>query len=76
VAPCSPCGSIGYIDAEAPDASVADVQLAGSVPITVDAGYDAHHPIGVVVEPPDTGSTFNCPPFCGIVVGVVPNPGH
>ena len=79
-----PCGSVGYIDAEAsidssvdtPDVSVADVEVHGVVPLPEDAGYDAHHPIGVVVEPPDSGSGITCPPVCGVVIGLGPNPGH
>jgi hypothetical protein len=81
VVPCD--GFCGQFDAEpfdgsadTPDASVADVEFVGSVPVSVDAGYDAHHPIGVVVEPPDSGSTITCPPLCGIVIGLGVNPGH
>jgi hypothetical protein len=84
VAPCSPCGVVvGLVGGGAPDssgsfpdASVADVEVHGVVPLPEDAGYDAHHvPIGVVIEPPDADKT-TCPPLCGVVVGLSPNPGH
>jgi hypothetical protein len=76
-------GSLPYTDdGEAPDsgvsypdASVADVEVHGVVPLPEDAGYDAHRPIGVIVEPPD-GSRITCPPLCGVVIGLGPNPGH
>ena len=85
--PCGggPCGSVGQVeDAEAPfdggvairDASVADVEVHGVVPLPEDAGSDAHR-VGIIgVVPDHDGSTITCPPLCGIVIGVVPNPGH
>jgi hypothetical protein len=85
--PCGVCGLIVSVPeieggpVGLVDASVADGEVLGIVALPEDAGPDAHHVIiGVVVEPPDaghdSGSTLSCPPLCGIVIGVVPNPGH